>query len=662
MADKLQVDLVAGNADKAVADVKKFQTTLVSADAQVNALSAKSAALIKQDFSSAIASVERQALNLQFTLRKIGEVSVNSKGVDGLGKAALRADAELSKTYARLRQIEAEAAVAKDPAILKRLQAEAAKTSGDLDRLQNKLERVAAGRSAAADRVAARNVAAGSGFNGRGLLNSAAAGFIPGAFEASAGLDAAAAAGIGAASLVALGAVAAAGLAIVKISEHLRAEAEKHLHAEENIAIAVNKTVIAAKEQLKTFQEADKLRERQSQFQDELANQGVADRKALTERIALLKQLRDADPNGPNAGEFDSNIQAGEQRLKALDKQSTDAANASFEQRNEIFKRSQAQAAEFQKQQVEAGIARVTEIKKSADELFAGLFAKQGEKNPFVQIFTEAEKAIEATRVATAGLSDELRNQAEQMVKTAEANSLFSARLDARLAASDLRTDARRFRNGGGTADADRRATEQIAAFIRNNQAGFFRNTDNLQPFFAGTSPKTALQLFDFKRQLDESGGLFRNPIFQDEQRRRLAIATGADETAQERLDRQLDIIRKLEPANDAQRAEADRKIIALTSGLNPADLSDAGRNAAAAARENEAARTINLEASAKAEKAAEKVVQKSIDDNIAALLAIAQSDGLTGVIRIINNAENDAAVSLGNRPTPKDTSAMMSR
>lgn len=338
--------------------------------------------------------------------------------------------------------------------------------------------------------------------------------------------------------------------------------------------------------------------------------------------------------------------------------------------------------------QINAGRARVQELGKSTDQLFANLFAKKGESNPFVKVFTEAQKAIEETRIATAGLSDELRKQAEQMVATQNANDLFAARLDSRLKAVDLRSDAQAFRSGG-RAESDADFAARIDAQLR--RLGFDpAKLQNLSPtqranFAAIAQGNKFADVIGQNARAEETkvltdAGLKRFLDFRDSQNRNTPINLGSarldgvsleallqgtnlnaqqrrDETltAGERLDRQLSALRSLSPENDQQRAEAERRIIALTQGLNPADLSQDQRNAAARARENEATRAENAEADAKKQRADALEVQKSIDANIKELLDTAKKDGLQGVIRIINEATDRATDSIGKRRRASD-------
>ncbi len=654
MPDLLKVDLVAGRADVAIGKVEKYTATLKQSNAELKTLAGPN---LGAGFDQQIAKIQHQAATLGLTLRKLGETSVNSRGIDGLGKAALRADADLRRAQERLREIDRQAAITRDPVLFTKLRAEAQKTALEFDRLQQKINRVAAGRAA---RPGARP---GFGAGARGLVDSAAGLGVPFANEASIGIGAIEAAkgiGLSTAGLATFGAVAAAGYGIIKITEKIRDEAKKRLAVEESIAIAANKQILSGQENLKLAaaqsKEADYRRERNADI-------ASRDEASLQRLIALSETLKRLDPSKDNVDKQQQTIDDAQSRSRQLIVNGKSAADAAFASRAENFKRQQEQEREFERKRIEAirqGREKVFEFGKDVTALFTTLSAAKGDANPFVRVFTDAEAAIQQTRIATAALSKDLQTAAADMVAASNANNLFSARLDARLAANDLRGDARAFRDAGAadrpsvfdTARADLKAREAIEKFQRETASGLFRNSKNLEAFSAGASNKTKLDLFNFQRGIDESEGLFRNPKFDDERRRELSRPEDEvfKRTPTDRLDKQLAVIRGLAPENEFQRAEADRKIIALTQGLNPADLTDAQRNAAAAARENEAARLDGSEKAARGERVEAARVQLSIDKNIADLLKIAQSEGLTGVIRIINEAEDSAKESLSKR------------
>lgn len=657
MADKLSVTLEAPGADKAISDVQRFRREIVASDAQLNALATSGANVMRRDFSDAIATVQRQALGLSGQLRRIGDVTIGVRGLDGIGRAAGRAQEQARGIYARLREIERQAAVTRDPVLLRRLQGEASRASFELDKLQRKIDRVGAGRAARLPSAAGGP----SGISGSAIGQVGSLLGIAGASEFGTLLGGTA---LSTGFLAVAAPIAAVGALIVNYSKEAREEAERRLKAELAVVEAVNRALIAQKEQLKDFREADALRQRQRQF--EASFNDISDRDSLRRQAATLTQLRDLNPTGERAQQYDRDIQAIESRIASLDDRAKASADEAFNQRNENFKKSQEQARELDRkrlQSVNEGRQRVNEFGKTIDDLFANLLAKQGETNPFVRVFTEAEQSIKSVRIATSALSADLQKQAADMVAAANANALFGARLDSRLAAVNLRADAAAFRESGSTKAGDEIGNRALARFKRELSEGVFRNLDNLTVFWSGSdvSAKTALEIFDFQRRQERRGGLFRNPDFDAEQRAAIA-ARPENQTAGDRLDKQLAALRSLRPENEQQRGEIDRRIIALTQGLNPNDLTDAQRNAAAQARENEAVRQENAERDAKIERQQAAELQKSIDANIAELLRIAQKDGLTGVIRIINEAEDKATVSVGQRPTARDVTALNER
>lgn len=667
--DVLAVDLQISNADAANAAINNFTDNLKKSTAEINTIAAASQSF-GDDFSRNLASVQRQTLSLHQTLRQISQQAIGVKGLDGLGLAAQRSGKDLDRIYSRLREIQRQAGLTSDKTILGKLTAEANTLGGELDRLQNKMDRVAAGRNAAA----ARNAAAGGGGLGRaGSLISGASNFLPQEFQnVVQGGEAALAAGVvTAGSLAALGAIAAAGIGIVKISESIRKEAERTRDAQFAIAAAVNKQILQGQENLKNFAKARADAEEQRQFNESLQTKDI---DALNKRKELLDQINKTDPTGPDAERNNAEAAAIEQRIADLRKQNVADANKAFAQGNEDFKQNQKDAAEAEKRRAEQfrenvnkGISKVVELGKATDELFDGLFAKQGENNPFVATFADAEKAIENTRLATAGLNQDLQDTAARMVRTQNAAALFNARLENRLQVSDLRAAADSFRKGGPVPTSE----DFQKAFLDFSKAkagdpNAFLQFDKLAG--GGTISRDIRQtLFTAFDPLAGGGTIRRERSFSDlsdEEKRSLvnqfSQVSAADLSTQQRLDRQISVVQSLHPEDEQQRQIADRKIIALTEGIDPAALTEGERNAAAQAREAEAARAEKAETAAQEQRAAQTEVQKSIDKNIAELLGIAKKEGFTGVIRIINDAEDKAKVSLGKRPTERDTQTQM--
>lgn len=305
---------------------------------------------------------------------------------------------------------------------------------------------------------------------------------------------------------------------------------------------------------------------------------------------------------------------------------------------------------------VKAGREKVKELGKTQKDLFSGLFGAAGETNPFVKVFSEAEKQINAVTLATATLDEKLQKTALSFVQNTNNLNLFNARLDAALGASDLRAGADRFRNGPG--DSTRVRPEDFARVVNDAIA---RSLPGSRQGQGDLSQAERLQLFE-KAQSDSLrfSGQNESTIVSFLARQRVANAPGSGidegQSVRDNLQRQLKVIEGLRPGNDAERQAADRRIIALTESLDPSALSETQRIAAATARENEALRLDKQETAARAAQVEQKVVFDSIDTNIGKLLKIAESDGLTGVIRIINEAEDKAKTRLSKRPGDADT------
>jgi hypothetical protein len=321
---------------------------------------------------------------------------------------------------------------------------------------------------------------------------------------------------------------------------------------------------------------------------------------------------------------------------------------------------------------VNDGKAKIEEIGKTTDALFDSLFAASGSNNPFVRVFTEADKAIENTRLATALLSKDLQNTALDMVRQQNALELFNARANSALDAFDLRESAAGFRSfNNRPADSTKVDQETIDRVVkqfierRDAVAGGGTFAPNLGIDFTKLTEDQKRDLFERQtiqnlRGAGQPDQLIASFLASQRRANDPAAAIDANLSIQQRLDKQIAIINGLNPQNDAERQAADRRIIALTGGLRPEQLTENQRRAAADTREREALRIETAEQKAREQRAEQLDTQKRIDKNIQGLLKIAQSDGLTGVIRIINEAEDKTKVSLGLRPTNRDTARLM--
>jgi hypothetical protein len=728
MADQLTVDLQVTNLQKASADVEKFGSVVVAANQNIQAAAAVTEKALTQaeklarfqasaatvvspaattnvtNFSSAIAKVETQALNLSSELRNISKVTLGVEGVNGLGKAAAAAQIEVRRAYDDLRSLEALASVTKEPVLLEAIRLEAARTSADLDSLEKKIQNVAAGRAAGQQRAGAAG--AGSGINARGLLGTAGFLGVPGAFEASIAADSLSGLGIGtntigtgalsvgSAGFLAAGAgVAAAGFEAVKISQKLRDDAAARLKAETAYQVKLNEELLTNKEILRSMEEQT----RERKFQARIAAED--DPKALQAQLDKLNLLRNAalarGPKDQNFVEFNRQAEELQIRLEAATANKRAREEDAFNQTGVNNINAAKQAAEFENERrtkrfesINAARAEVQKIGEAADAIFRDLAAKQGESNPFVRVFSEARDLIEKTTDATKNLTTELQNQAAAMVANINANNLFSARLDNRLAVSDLRDQAANFRRpifdknlAAQLAQADTGLfNDPTKTEARNRQLAIQQALKNgtidipapVSIFDNQLQRQSFARIQALMKDLQNGGtglvpaadtGLFANPVLTASRNRIAALEaqlqgdTGPISVS-ERLSNRLAEARRIAPSNAEQQAILDRRIIGLAQGINPADLTEAQRRDLATVFEREAEARAKAEDAAAEQRKAQQATQSSIDTNIAALLTLANKEGFTGVIRIINQAEDVARDSIGRRRRARDLDA----
>ncbi len=576
---------------------------------------------VNDEVGASITSVQKRALDLDFTLRKVSEVSVGRAGFDGLGKAADRAQQEVRGIYADLQRIERQMSVTRDFGMLKKLEADALRAGERLDQLNTKVQRVAAGRAAAAERAAlAGTLTAG---RAQGALNFGAIAGVPGAGEASAALGAMEGLGVAAsgAFLAVAGSVAIAGYAAVKWSESVREEAKKQLDREEALQGAINKRILAGQAIVANYKEQTAVLERQSALQDFIAKASVA---SITARLALTEKLLELTKDPRYAAEG-LELQKGKTAAQANE---TKRLDDDFNARNELFKLQQKQEREAEQRRLE-GVQKGLELaKKTGDawkEAFAGIAEREGANNPFVKIYSDGETALKTFREQTKGLSQDLREQGEVALRNQQALSLFSARVDSAMTAASLRDEARRLRE-------DPNAAEKRA---------------------------TALAKFDARRKAEEASGLYRNPLYQDIDR--ALIAQSEDqESAADRFDRQARKLRSFGGVSDEEKALIDSRLIGLSKGVDPKDLRDDQREQVAKALERQAERTERREIDAMQLRQKTYEVQKDLASYLKRYFDTAQKEGIKGVdtlIRIQN--ESDAQVEAREavrRPTPEDT------
>jgi len=580
-----------------------------------------------QAVSNSISAVQRQALGLSAQLRQIGDATIGTKGVDGLGRAAMRAQKDVRKTYSELRSLESLMAVSREPALIKALEREIAKASGDLDRLQLKMQRVAAGREAARLRNAA------NGIDGRGALGVAAGAGVPFASEAALGIEGAAALGISTAGLAAFGAVAAAGYGIVKLTQQMREEALKRLKVEEQIAVAVNQQRIAGQEVIKSLVEQRKIATEQRELQKDITS---GTKEQLDSRLKLLQTFVNLAPLGPNAQRNGQNIQAIDEELARREAQKTIDANSSFEARNTEFKNAQRQRAEAEKKAAEAFAASVERGKEKVKELgiqyrdtFKDLNATANQQNPFVAVFSSAASLLDSIREKTRGLKPELREVYENIARSYNRTQLFEARLNTAIEVDDLRSQADRFQRYNPAYTTDTRLSRLNASFqdeFKNGMSG--RNVDEIQRYYAGEE----------KRILGEEA-----------------------EANRRRLDEQISVIKKTPASTREEASIINQRLIALLGGRDPGSLNQGQRDTVASALLQEADARARREIESQGILRNQLNMLQRIEQHEKTLVAIAAAQGGKAIELIINNQSEQAAEAKqrSSRPTPNDTNKM---
>lgn len=564
-------------------------------DAAVNQTVAKSvqgAKAVESAFSNSVAAVQKQALNLNFSLRQISD---NLGG--GIQQAALRSQAAISGTLGRLKELNFLMSQTRDPVLLNRYEAEVAKLSGDLDRLQDKITRVAALRSgggannegvsrgAAAGRLNLARQGAdvftqlGSGQSlsliaiqqGPQILDAAyQSGFkLAGVMQSIAGFAAAYGAALG---------IAGAGAAVVyKITSDIaKAEADK-LRLIELEAIAGNKIRLSRAEEAKALADSIALQERQVKFGDQLKN-ATADRLKELLKIAELNAASAIDENTRNAAKDEVlKIRA----AQLAQPTQFDKFRQEYNQRQEFEK----QLHEQEKKNAEAAakerIEKIREVGRATEDFFRSSSQRLNADNPFFKILSDAE----ALERQIGKLDPAFRRLAQTQASVATANSLFDARINATLGVSDLRSQASQFRNGQRGESSD-----DLLRRLGLNPEQFRSFSDIQKQSLANqVAVRQAVSFGNIGGNINGVNGVdLALGAFRNAQQQQSNI-----ETPEQRFDRINRELRATSPANDAQRAILDRR---LTQFTDPFALRQDQRNEVANALDREAERRARAE------------------------------------------------------------------
>lgn len=700
MANDVKVDFTAdiSQLKRAATEIKSEIKSIASTPIPTNAFA---------ELDKNFANLERYALSVRGTLRTIERSTVGVAGLDGLGQAAKRSIQDVTVLYNRIQAIQVEMGQTRDPIALSRLAKEAREAGVALDTLNTKIQRVAAGRAAAEQRVRASALDPTKAFSrgqlGRQVVNAAdpRLGMAAelGETLSNTGL-------VSGAGLAAGGAVAAAGFAAVKVSEKLREQSEKRLKAEEKLQGVYNEQAkamasTAAVDDLRgKFLDPTKLTQAQyaigqliKQRQSQGFGYGEEGKQTLDQFLAPDRALRDANAQigrssnsvselervlaGLQNGSFQPNLtgQARMDLIKSVSFQLDDlrramtgfseAETAQFKAEQKAFKaRQEAKAAEIKA--VQAQIKQFqAQTKSTADSLFVQKYSD----NPFVKVFKDAEKAMESLKASTKGLN---RNIQESLLNTQrEINSLalFSANLDNKLAGIQLRDQAKVFRQGG-TDDQLRdmgyaRARADYDRFVRERDAeelsGLYRGStpELLAQYRRSLSPVDALASFNAQRGAEERSGLYRGDT--DELRRMYARAATQELSPETKFNKQIDAILSSNPQSEQEKALADRKLLAIGDQLDPSRMTAGQRSQFASAAEREAVRREQYETNAlklmEDQRGFLKAISESIGKDFGEAYLKGGVKGLNALITVKNDTETDVSVKAALRsPTPADT------
>ncbi len=479
-----------------------------------------------------------------------------------------------------------------------------------------------------------------------------------------------------------LGAGTIAIAATYKITGDLRAEAERRLKAEEQIAGAINKQVLSQQQALRDSQQSSLDAARSRQFSRDLQTDSI---DQLRQQLATNRKLFSLNPSGGDAARLEQEKLSLEARIDQIPYDNNSLSAKAFDERNESFKRNREneraadklaaekrkQEAEKRKQELEKIQDKLKDLGKNFTDVFDNLRTKQGANNPFVAVFSEADKSVNALRENLKGLSPELQTAALQIQQKLDSNALFETRLSNDFAVSDLReraNDLRSFKQPK-IEDANKFFKDFIEAGIKDatdkNGGSLIRYNSNIFTDKNGrqfTSGFTQTNLRDESNTVFErtgNGGFFRrDKTFADLSNREKSDFINRDNLPlQEKLSRQFDLARNRNALNDDQQAIVDRKIISLSSSFNPEQFNSQQRDLIATANEKEADRRANAEREASADRKKGLEYQKAISDNLQKIRQIAEKDGLKGlenVLRVVT--ENGVSAELQPAANSSDT------
>lgn len=438
------------------------------------------------------------------------------------------------------------------------------------------------------------------------------------------------------------------------ITDQIRINAEARLKTEEKIVKALNKQYLEAQKINQAIAESRRTTEAQIGFDKtygEKAPASRADQQRQLQRLeAEIDRLTNRNLLGVAAGDGAGNIArtdqlklASERRNELLKLQAANQSKPSDQWNTYGQRLADRQAAEKEaqdklNQSIAEGRRRVEEYGRAWRSVADNLIVSTSD-NPFVRLFAEGEQSIIRLREQTKGLSQDLRQQFEQMQAQQNALAVFSQRVDSAFTAQGFRDMADRFRNGGPSgsmrlADAMSANTNADAARLQNFRETAERLRRANLPVTFGINDQARLDHIRRRVQLEDK-----------------LRGEDGQMTAQERLDRQLGLANSFRPGNDRERGVIDQRILSIAATVNPNDLRADQREAIAKAAENQATRVEKREQEAMISAQNREGYLKSINERLGVLNEAAGKTGLKGVETLITvKDETEAGVSSQTR------------
>lgn len=717
--NKLEVDFIV-NEKAATAALDTFQQKIQSTDKALNNVGATSQ--FGNKVSSQLDQIANKATETRNALKAITTIDNKGNTLDLLQTSALRLKTEITSVRSSIKGLETSASASKsNNSIFNKYEYDAQQLNKQLTQTEYKLKQL--------DGIRGRNLQTNSGGGGQNLnLSSfqkqnlfyqandvatmAALGANPTQIVASqAGqivqiFDPKQATVLVAkyASLVPILAAGAAAIALTyKITGDIRAEAERRLGVEEKLAVAYGKQVSKGLEITENYRKQGIEAQKIFEFNKFLSrNNNLDSLESLRSRQKTLETFGSVNSLGSEAdkekakhqleeaSQIREQIRTLEEKNKNQPKESADNAMRlrfegdlrQLEMDKEAEQRRADQAEKFKKS-VEDGKAKIKDFEKTINSVFDSVNSKFYSQNPIALAMMEGDRATKQLQETLKTLPPQLQEigqKAQEMQDKINAEALSSARIDTKLAAYDLRDQAKSFLNPGKSQSDLEREKQQFESIVNRNIKGLgSQSTEEIyrKSFGSDLSSKFGGNLSEEqKRSIYEVALLGAEDVnpqgstFNDLNRQSL-ISTLAKEriknpiedvskTLNEKLEDKLKII-----FSESERGSslADKRIIALTSSLNPSDLHPRLRDEAAFSRESEAKRLEQTEREAKEQRNRQITLQEKIANQLETIAAIAEKEGLKGVDKLIveiRDSDNIANSRLIKAPTPQDTADYM--